>query len=119
MNISTTNIQNVEQAKTYLKELNDYMLSLGYRQYLQLHKNSDSTYWLTKEGYQVGVLVYDFTKYNNSDITPHHFVGLSFEYMMLSDDMFDRMDLCVSKDYEDISEFEELSEYFYKNMKKV
>jgi hypothetical protein len=94
----------------WLSETETKLKDLGYRRYVQNHKNEDFCYWKTfKKGedkiYQIGILFYDFRKYANR-------IGIMYECMVLGED---RIDMCVSKNI-DLVEFEKMSQTFYEEM---
>ena len=99
----------LSETKTKLKEL-------GYREYVQNHKNEDFCYWKTfKNGedkiYQIGILFYDFRKYADSDPYANR-IGIMYECMVLGKD---RIDMSVSKNI-DLVEFENMAQTFYRAM---
>jgi hypothetical protein len=101
----------LEQTETALKEI-------GYRRYVQNHKNEDFCYWKTfKNGedklYQIGILFYDFRKYADRDPFANR-IGIQYECMLLGDD---RIDMSVSKNI-DLTEFENIAQSFYEVMAK-
>jgi hypothetical protein len=100
----------------WLSETETQLKELGYRRYVQNHKNEDFCYWKTfKNGedkiYQIGILFYDFRKYADRD--PHaNRIGIMYECMVLGED---RIDMCVSKNI-DLVEFENMAKTFYGTM---
>ena len=100
----------------WLLETETKLKELGYRKYVQNHKNEDFCYWKTfKNGedkiYQIGILFYDFRKYADCDPNANR-IGIMYECMILSDD---RIDMCVSKNIH-LNEFELMSKTFYEAM---
>ena len=100
----------------WLSETETKLKELGYRKYVQNHKNEDFCYWKTfKNGedkiYQIGILFYDFRKYADSDPYANR-IGVMYECMILCDD---RIDMCVSKNIY-LNEFELMSKTFYEVM---
>ena len=92
-------------------------LNRGYKRYNnQRYKNEDFAYWKTfyeGEGktYQIGILVYNFTKYRHDAG-----IGASFECLLLETD--NRIDLSVSDKNLDINKFERMAAIFYETMKE-
>ncbi len=87
----------------------------GYHKYFQKHKNEDFCYWkIVKENdkpiYQIGVLFYDFRKYDKDER-----IGTMYECMILGDD--GRIDMVVSKEI-DFTEFELMAKKFYDAMRE-
>jgi len=100
----------------WLFENETKLKEIGYRRYVQNHKNEDFGYWKTfKRGedkiYQVGILFYDFRKYADRDPYANR-IGIMYECMVLCDD---RIDMCVSKNIA-LVEFEKMSQTFYEAM---
>lgn len=96
----------LSKTETKLKEI-------GYRKYVQNHKNEDFCYWKTFENgedkiYQIGILFYDFRKYADRDPYANR-IGIMYECMVLGND---RIDMCVSKNI-DLVEFENMAQTFY------
>ena len=105
---------NVIDWNQYLIELDTYLTELGYRKYTQKLKHEDFAYWKKYDGkYQIGLLIYDWRKYENHDLPIKVTVG--FQCMPLDIDC--RCDLNVSKDIE-LGEFEKMAETFYDAMIK-
>jgi len=96
----------------YLSDIDSYLRNLGFRKYDQKHKGEDFAYWENYDGYSIGILVYDFRKY---EAVPHKIVSLQFECMI--NDIDCRIDLTVSKSIE-LPEFEAMSKDFYNAMKR-
>ena len=97
----------------WLSETEIKLKEIGYRKYVQKHKNEDFCYWKTfKSGgakiYQVGVLFYDLRKYADRDPYANR-IGIMYECMILGDD---RIEMCVSKNI-DLAEFENMAKNFY------
>lgn len=100
----------------WLSETETKLKELGYRRYVQNHKNEDFCYWKTfKNGddklYQIGVLFYDFRKYAEHDPNANR-ICVMYQCMLLCND---RIDMDVSKDI-DLPEFEAMSKTFYEAM---
>ena len=100
----------------WLSETELKLKELGYRRYVQNHKNEDFCYWKTfKNGddkiYQIGLLFYDFRKYADRDPFANR-IGVMYQCRLLCDD---RIDMCVSKNI-DLNEFELMSKTFYEAM---
>jgi hypothetical protein len=100
----------------WLSETEIKLQEIGYRGYVQNHKNEDFCYWKTfKNGqdkiYQIGILFYDFRKYADRDPYANR-IGIMYECMILGDD---RIDMCVSKNI-DLFEFEKMAQTFYEAM---
>lgn len=97
----------------WLSETETKLKELGYRGYVQNHKNEDFCYWKTfKNGedkiYQIGILFYDFRKYADRDPYANR-IGIMYECMLLGED---RIGMCVSKNI-DLVEFENMAQTFY------
>jgi hypothetical protein len=98
-----------------LENIDAHLKELGYRKYNQKLKHEDFAYWKTykdnegKELYQIGLLVYDFRRFE-----PKHGVSVQFECVLYCDE---RIDLTVSDDIT-LEKFEAMSEDFYHAMKK-
>lgn len=97
----------------WLSETETKLKELGYRRYVQNHKNEDFCYWKTfKNGedkiYQIGILFYDFRKYADRDPYANR-IGIMYQCMVLNED---RIDMCVSKNI-DLGEFENMAQTFY------
>jgi hypothetical protein len=102
----------------WLSETETKLKEIGYRKYIQNHKNEDFCYWKTfKNGedeiYQIGLLFYDFRKYADRDPYANR-IGIMYECKILCDH---RIDLCVSKNI-DLVEFENMAKTFYESMSK-
>ena len=96
----------------WLFETETKLKEIGYRKYVQNHKNEDFCYWKTfKNGeykiYQIGILFYDFRKYADANR-----IGIMYECRILGKD---RIDMCVSKNI-DLVEFENMAQTFYRAM---
>lgn len=99
--------------KQYLNELHEYLTELGFRKYIQNHKREDFAYWKIYDNkYQIGLLVYDFTKYGGKHDLNNK-VSIQFEAMPI--DISGRCDLSVSKEIE-LPEFEKMAKGFYEAM---
>ncbi len=97
----------------WLYETETKLKEIGYRRYVQNHKNEDFCYLKTfKNGedkvYQIGILFYDFRKYADRDKFANR-IGIMYECMVLCED---RIDMCVSKNI-DLVEFENMAQTFY------
>lgn len=100
----------------WLYETETKLKELGYRRYVQIHKNEDFCYWKTfKNGedkiYQIGILFYDVRKYADRDPYVNK-IGIIYECMVLGED---RIDMCVSKNI-NLVEFENMAQTFYEAM---
>lgn len=100
----------LEQTELKLKEL-------GYRKFDQKHKREDFAYWKKftiddKLVYQIGILFYDFRKYNGLDANR---IGILYQCMVLG--VEGRVDLSISKNIT-LTEFENISKSFYNNIKQ-
>ncbi len=93
-----------------LKEVNECLTKLGYKDGTT-HKQSDFAYWKIFDGYQVGVLVYNWSRYDSSIKE----LGVSYECMFTDPDT--RCDLSVSDNIE-LEVFEEMAKDCYKALKK-
>lgn len=106
------NVSSSTDWKQYLEDLHTYLTELGFRKYNQNLKHEDFAYWKKYDDkYQIGLFVYDFTKYDQ----PKNKVSIQFECMPIDIDC--RCDLSVSKDIE-LPEFEEMAKTFYEAMIK-
>jgi hypothetical protein len=95
----------------YLDELHKYLTGLGFKKYKQNLKREDFAYWKKYDDkYQIGLFVYDFTKYDLKNK-----VSIQFECMAINID--GRCDLSVSKEIE-LPEFEKMAKAFYEAMSK-
>ena len=111
---SLQNVNSDTDWNKYLDELHTYLTELGFRKYYQNLNREDFAYWKKYDDkYQIGLLVYDFTKYDRHDLKNK--VSIQFECMPIDIDC--RCDLKVSKDIE-LPEFEEMAESFYNAMEK-
>lgn len=100
--------------KQYLDELHQYLTELGFRKYNQNLKREDFAYWKKYDDkYQIGLFVYDFTKYDQHNLKNK--VSIQFECMPI--DINGRCDLSVSKEIE-LPEFEKMAKAFYEAMIK-
>lgn len=103
----------LDKTETALKDL-------SYSKYCTICKSEDFSYWKSfykdnKLIYQVAILFYDFSAYQNkSTITPPK-ISISFECLLANIDA--RIDLSVSKDIT-LQEFETMAEEFYYTMAK-
>jgi len=99
----------------WLENIDEHLKELGYRKYHQKLKNEDFAYWKpykdseAKDLYQIGLLVYDFRKFDH-----RQGVSIQFECMLYCDE---RIDLTVS-DNITLEKFEAMSEDFYYAMRK-
>lgn len=94
----------------WLTKVETKLKELGYKKYVQNFKREDFAYWKTFEGYQIGILVYDFRKYDENNI-----VSISFECMLTG--LNKRIDLSVSDTNLSLAEFETMAEKFYNTIK--
>jgi hypothetical protein len=100
----------------WLSETEIKLKEIGYKRYVQNHKNEDFCYWKTFENakdkiYQIRILFYDFRKYADRDPYANR-IGLMYECIILGDD---RIDMCLSKNI-DLFEFEKMAQTFYEAM---
>ena len=100
----------------WLSETETKLKEIGYRRYIQNHKNEDFCYFKTfKNGkdeiYQISILFYDFRKYADRDPYANR-IGIMYECMVLGDN---RIDMCVSKNI-DLVGFENMAQTFYEAM---
>ena len=90
----------------------DALVQLGFRKYKQKLKQEDFAYWKKYDDkYQIGLFVYDFTKYGQHNLKNK--VSIQFECMPI--DIDGRCDLSVSKEIE-LPEFEKMAKSFYEGM---
>jgi hypothetical protein len=101
----------------WLKTVENALIELGYRRYVQHYKSEDFMYWKTfydgeDKAYMVGLAFYDFRQYVDSN--PHaDRISVQFECMLI--DIDSRIDLTVSKDIS-LAEFESMAKSFYEAM---
>lgn len=100
-----------ETINNYIKRFE----SLGYTNYPnQVFKNEHHRLWKSfyindEKVFQIGILIYDYSRYTFSNQ-----VGFQYECLLIGDE---RIDLSVSKNI-DINKFEEIAFDFYEAMKK-
>jgi len=113
------------------EELEKFELELiekGYKKYFSKYKNEDYCYWksfgITYDEdndkiiqYQIGLLVYDFSKYSNLPEFQEPF-SVSYEFILGRNDKIDRVDLSISDIKLTIEKFEEISLNFYNKVCK-
>lgn len=104
-----------EYWKEWMEKAESHLINAGYKKFNQNLRGEDFTYWKTffadnEKAYMVGVLFYDFMKYDN----PIKRIGTMYECMLLGDN---RVDLTVSKEIE-LIDFEDMARVFYDSMKK-
>jgi hypothetical protein len=116
-------IKKTSKSKTWEEWLEKTELVLknsSYNKYCTIFKSEDLSYWKSfykdnKLIYQVAILFYDFSAYQNkSTITPPK-ICISFECLLANIDA--RMELSVSKDIT-LQEFETMADEFYNTMVK-
>lgn len=101
----------------WLEVTEDFLKNQGYRKYVQNYRNEGFAYWKVfkvneEEAYQIGILFYDFRKYDNiPDVAKR--IGIQFECMII--DTEDRIDLTVSKEIT-LEQFETMARAFYEAM---
>lgn len=95
----------------YLNDIDLFLKSEGFEKYKQNYKREDFAYWKKYDGYQIGLLIYDFRKYPLHDSNKK--IMISFECMMLNLDS--RCDLSVSSEIS-LSDFENMAKTFYNAM---
>jgi len=98
------------------KELNN----AGYRKYKQIIKSSDFQYWKSfyadnEKIYIVGLLFYDFRKYQSQDPNAN-IISIDYECMLL-DGFGGRVDMSVSRNIK-LEKFEKMSKDFHDAMLK-
>lgn len=103
----------------WLEEVDKILKERGYKKYKQNFKNEDYAYWKSfsingNKAYQVGLLFYDFRKYQSNFALPQT-ISIQFECMFIDVDA--RIDLSVSKNMT-LDEFEIMSNTFYNAMLK-
>jgi len=104
----------------WLKTKEEYLKKLGYKKYYQNLKREDFAYWKifnidNNEAYQIGLLFYDYRKYNesNSNINANR-ISIQYECMLINCDS--RVDLSITKDNITLVEFEKIALDFYNAM---
>lgn len=105
-----------ENWQDWLAEVEGKLKDAGYTKYFQKYKSSDFQYWKNFDinggkAYQVGVLFYDFRRYQGRANVPET-IGVQFDCLIISDD---RIDLSISKDIT-VADFETISTSFYQSM---
>lgn len=96
----------------WLSEKEAFLKEQGYRKFIQNRfKNEDFAYWKKFDGYQVGVLFYDFRKY----VSANENLNISIQYEAMLIDCDCRIDLSVSKDML-LTSFEAMAQDFYEAM---
>jgi hypothetical protein len=113
---------NAEQLAKFELEL----VEKGYKRYNPKYRNEDYSYWksfgITYDEdndeiiqYQIGLLVYDFSKYNNLPEFQQPF-SISYEFILGRNDKIDRVDLSISDTKLTVEEFEQVSLNFYNSV---
>lgn len=102
----------------WLFRMESELKKMRYDKYFQNYKREDFSFWKiieqdNKKIYQIGVLFYDFRRYNKNDPMANR-VGVQYECMIMCPD---RIDLSVSKDML-LTDFEIMCYEFYQSMKK-
>lgn len=92
------------------------LLNMGYKKYNQFFKSSAFQYWKTFNGYQVGVLFYDFSEYKHRFTLGTFDFSVQYEVMLTNKDY--RVDMTVSKDIT-IHKFEKMALKFYNCFKHI
>ena len=92
----------------YLNDVHEYLTYRGFKKYNQNHKKEDFAYWRIYDGYQIGLLIYDWRKYPRH--TDYRKVSIQFECTLL--DIDSRCDLSVNKEIE-LAEFEDIARSFH------
>lgn len=110
------NISGSTSWEEWLSETEIKLKELGYKRFVQNHKNEDFSYWKTlKKGedkiYQVGILFYDYRRYAHINLSANE-IAIMYQCMLLSEN---RIDMCVSKNI-DLKEFENMAKAFYEAM---
>ena len=95
-----------------------YLVNLGYRKYNQNLRMEDFAYWKSfesdedrKNGYSVGLLVYDLSKY--PQFSQKDSISISLEFMLGNNDKIDRLDLTISDDRVSVEQFEDFCKKFF------
>jgi hypothetical protein len=96
----------------WLAKIEFLLIKKGYSRFEQNIKHEDFAYWKKFEGYQVGILFYDFRKFT-SQLKIHDRIAVQFECMLI--DIDDRIDLSVSKDIS-LEQFELMAKSFFNAM---
>lgn len=98
-----------------LKEFEGKLLKNGYRCHAGGYKNETYGWWKSFDeyddgtvGYQIALLVYDF-----SDLRPDHTLGVQCEFLLGYRHNIGRIDMSISNDDMTIDKFEQLCERFY------
>lgn len=111
--------------KETIIEFESYLISRGYKKYNQKNNNSDYTFWksfgVSRDAsgekfiqYQIGVLIYDFSKYpQHTDVNP---ISCSLEFNLCDNSFASRADLIVSDEQMTLNEFEDFSLDLYEKM---
>lgn len=108
--------------KDNLENFGDYLESRDYIKKNGHYKTEDYGYWKSfeiakdvngneKPGYQIGLLIYDFSKYPNcKDEKPYR---VQYEFMLGKNEFVNRVDFSVSDDKMSPKDFEKLCAVFY------
>lgn len=97
------------------KGLKYLLIKAGYKELKKGYRNEDSGWWKSfhDEAYQIGVLIYDFAKFEGGMERP---VGVQFECIVSKNPKITRLDLIACDDAMTISEFEAIAETFYQSV---
>lgn len=102
-------------SKEQLSELSIHLEKIGYSMHKGHYKSEDHGWWKAEKGYQMAVLVYDFSKYP-TNLVHKAPIGIQFEFILDRNDYLDRMDFTVSDRNITVEQFEILCGEFYKKM---
>jgi len=102
-----------------LKEFEGKLLKNGYRCHAGGYKNETYGWWKSFDeyddgtvGYQIALLVYDFSDLF-SDLRPDHTLGVQCEFLIGGRHNIGRVDMSISNDVMTIERFEQLCQRFY------
>lgn len=96
---------------------------MGYKKMKGHYRNEDYAWWKScdvtydehgdkKIGYQIALLVFDFSKYPNF---PDAYIGVQFE-LLISENKVSRVDMSVSDDKLTVEDFEDFCAEMYHNV---
>jgi hypothetical protein len=109
--------------KEEIEEFESTLGDLGYRKMKGHYRNEDYAWWKSfditydsygdkKVGYQIALLVFDFSKYPNFTDS---YIGVQFE-MITSENKVSRVDLSLSDDNMTVTEFEDFCADMYSHI---
>lgn len=104
--------------KLSTEQLVEFVSSLeknGYKKINGHYKSEDYGYWKTDDGYQIAILVYDFTKFPTNNVHKSD-IGIQYEFLLNNNPNIDRMDLTVSDKKLTVQQFENICNALYKNI---